>query len=65
MKPPQYIIKQFGGVCAAARAIGRSPSAVSRWKKKGEIPGDAIRPVVKALQRKGQIVDVHFLVYGR
>lgn len=30
--PADAVIAAFGGVCATARALGLSPSSVSRWR---------------------------------
>ena len=32
LRPADYVIHIFGGVRATARALGRSPSSVSRWQ---------------------------------
>lgn len=34
LSPADYVIHMFGGVRATARAIGRTPSAVSLWRAK-------------------------------
>lgn len=39
------IISKFGGVRAAASALGRAPSTVQGWKDRGSIP-DSEKPVV-------------------
>lgn len=39
------IIAKFGGVRAAASALGRPPSTVQGWKVRGSIP-DPEKPVV-------------------
>lgn len=41
----QVIIEKFGGVRAAANALGRSPSTVQGWKVRGTIP-DTEKPAV-------------------
>jgi transposase-like protein len=31
--PAELVIERFSGVCKLARALGKSPSTISRWKK--------------------------------
>lgn len=33
-----YIIQRFGGSSALAGALGRKPSSVNEWKKRGYVP---------------------------
>ncbi len=58
MKPAAFVIKKFGGVRACARAVGRSPSSVSRWNKprksgkgRGMIPLHAHKNILKAAKK--------------
>lgn len=45
--PADYVIEQFGGVRATARALGMSPSAVSHWRKRnGQVPPTAWKLVI-------------------
>lgn len=39
LKPAEYVIQLFGGVNRTARAIGRDPSSVSKWRKSAESRG--------------------------
>lgn len=62
LSPAAYVIRVFKGVRATARAIGRDPSAVSRWKISreyggcdGEVPG----PVRKIILSKAQELGLH------
>jgi hypothetical protein len=72
LTPAEYIIKVFGGVRKTARAIGRSPSSVVRWKSPahvggtgGDIPDAAKRRIL--LVAKEQKIDINLedLFYGR
>lgn len=37
---PQQVVEHFGGVTAAATALGIKPPSVSGWIEKGEVPID-------------------------
>lgn len=37
--PAELVIERFSGVCALARALGKNPSTISRWKKPREEGG--------------------------
>lgn len=39
LNPAQCVLKIFGGVRPAARAIGRSPSSISAWSRKRKTRG--------------------------
>lgn len=62
MTPARYVIKQFGGVRAAAKAIGVSPSTVSTWNKRktpkdyrglnGRIPAKNWDAILRAAKRR-------------
>lgn len=47
--PADRVITAFGGVRATARALGRNPSSISRWRKPREEGGTGGR-VPSALQ---------------
>lgn len=49
----QIIIDKFGGVRAAASAIGYPPSTVQGWKKRGSIPDEQKPIVLDAAARNG------------
>lgn len=62
MTPARYIIEQFGGVRAAAKAIGVAPSTVSTWNKRrtttdyrglnGRIPAKNWDAILRAAKRR-------------
>lgn len=72
MNPAQYIIFFFGGVRATARAVGCTPSAVSKWTKPksehgsgGQIPAGS-REIIIALAKAHRLdITANDLVYGR
>lgn len=62
LTPAEYVIEVFGGVREASRAIGRSPSAVSRWQTSkdrggcdGGIPRVAQNLILKVAKLRGDI----------
>ena len=72
MSPASYVIKVFGGVRETARAIGRSPSSVSKWTKSreqrgcaGKVPGAAQRLILRAAIRLRLDIKPEDLVVGR
>lgn len=72
LTPAQILVLRFGGVRKTARAIGRSPAAVSKWTKnetreglKGTIPS-AVQPHILMLARKlGLDLTAEDLILGR
>jgi hypothetical protein len=62
--PASFVIKRFGGVRATARALGRSPSAISRWHKTGRVPGGAMALVLKVADKKGLKIRASDLIFG-
>jgi len=72
LKPAQYVIHIFKGVRATARAIGRSPGAVSRWNRPrsldgcyGNIPGSAQRIILRIAKKKKLDITACDLLCGR
>lgn len=60
-----YVIFTFGGVRAAARQLGYSPSAVSRWRTTGgEVPTKARRLILEAAKRRRLPITADHLQYG-
>lgn len=39
LTPAEYVISVFGGVRATAKAIGRTPSCITKWKKPKKLKG--------------------------
>lgn len=64
MTPAQYVIYVFKGVRATARAVGRTPSSVSKWQK-GRIPSGAHRKILDVARERGLDLTPDDLVYGR
>jgi hypothetical protein len=72
LTPAQYVIKVFKGVRATARALGRSPSSVSKWTKSrelrgtgGEIPRGALGPLLSKAKELGLDLNAQDLLLGR
>jgi len=66
LKPAEYVIHVLGGVRPTARALGYSPSAVSRWRKagRGELSTKA-RKIVLAYAKKNRLpITADDLQYG-
>jgi hypothetical protein len=63
--PAQYVIEAFQGVRATARAIGRSPSSVSKWQIKGQIPRPAQKRILEVAQERGLDITPGDLILGR
>lgn len=64
MTPAQYVIHIFKGVRATARAVGRTPSSVSKWQK-ARIPSGAHRKILDVAKERGLDLTSNDLVYGR
>lgn len=65
MSPAHYVIHIFGGVRATARAIGRSPGAIVRWKVSGQVPSLAQRAILKVAKTNKLNITPDDLAYGR
>lgn len=72
MTPAEWVIAQFGGVRATARAIALTPSAVSKWQtyvnKNGEVGGVPRSSHVKILKLAVKLnldVTAEDLIHGR
>lgn len=71
LSPAEYVIFIFNGVRATARALGVSPSAVSKWRKPdsngviGIIPARAHIKILEAAEHQGLDLTPHDLIYGR
>lgn len=64
MTPAQYVIYVFKGVRATARAVGRTPSSVSKWQK-ARIPSAAHRRILDIAKEKDLDIQPQDLIYGR
>ena len=72
MSPAEYVIYVFGGVRKTARAIGRSPTTVSKWPKPnnkkgsdGRVPGTAQAIVLEIAKKMKLDIKPEDLLYGR
>ena len=66
LNAPDYVIHIFKGVRATARAIGRDPSAISKWRHVTKIvPTAAQRKILELAKRDKLDITPNDLVYGR
>lgn len=72
ISPAEHTIKQFGGVRALARALGRYPSTISRWQKsrdvdgcEGRVPTSVQRKILEIARERGLDITPNDLVLGR
>lgn len=72
LNPANYVIHVFGGVRPAARALGRDPSAVSRWSSRyfqgqqsGTIPTSAREIILNYAKQNGLPITSKDLDFGR
>jgi hypothetical protein len=63
--PAECVIKAFGGVRAAAKAIGITHSAVSQWGKRKPIPSSSVVRILEAATKLGLHITPFDLVIGR
>lgn len=72
LTPAEYVIKKIGGVRATARAIGREPSTVCKWRKSkkrkgtgGAIPRGNHKRIL-AFARKSRLdIQPADIIFGR
>lgn len=65
LNPVDLAIKFFGGVRRLARAIGRDPAAVSRWRKSGNIPSSVQKKLLQVAWDQGIELTAHDIIFGR
>ena len=74
LSPAEYVIHVFKGVRATARAIGRTPSAVSKWPKPknvdrqgcdGRVPQKVQARILDEAEKRGLDITLNDLFYGR
>jgi len=72
MRPAEYVIYAFGGVTAAANAIGRDKGSVCAWKRprsrkgaNGQVPGKAQARILKVAEEMQIDITPEDLVIGR
>ena len=63
--PVDLAIDMFGGVRKLAKAIGRDPAAVSRWKKSGLVPTSVQRKILDAAAERSILITANDIIYGR
>lgn len=72
LNPAQYVIYIFNGVRATARAVGRSPSSVSKWQKPrdnrgcgGGIPSAVQLVILEQAKKLNLDITPKDLLFGR
>lgn len=72
LSPADYVIHIFGGVRATARAIGRSATSVSNWRRtkashgcNGDVPSAAQRLILSVAKKKNLDITPDDLIFGR
>jgi hypothetical protein len=65
ISPAECAIRAFGGVRKTANAIGRSPGAVSLWRRNGWVPSEIQAAVLRAAQAAELDLCANDLVVGR
>lgn len=65
INPVDLVIDLFGGVRKLARAIGRDPAAVSRWKRLGVVPTSVQKKILEVAWDQGIEVTAHDIIFGR
>lgn len=65
LSPAETVIKAFGGIHATARAIGRTPGAISFWRAKGNVPGGAQKLVLIKARELNLDLSAEDLIFGR
>jgi hypothetical protein len=72
LNPAQCVVRVFGGVRATARAIGRTPGAITRWNRPkeeggtcGQVPSAAQRAILKVAKKKKLDLTPDHLAYGK
>lgn len=63
--PVDLAIERFGGVRRLARAIGRDPAAVSRWRHSGIVPTSVQRKILECAWERGIEFSAHEIIFGR
>ncbi len=67
LNPAEYVIFVFGGVRATARAVGKGPSTICKWKKEGlgNVPSKAQRAILELARSNRLPITPADLAYGR
>ena len=65
LSPGKYVIFFFQGVRKAARILGRDPSAISKWGKRGCVPFTAQVEILTQAKSQGWDITGEDLILGR
>ena len=64
MNPAELVVKKFGGVRPAARAIGVNHATVCKWRSNGRVPLHAFEPIFHAARVAKIKITLENLYYG-
>lgn len=56
---------EFGGVRKLAKALGRDPAAISRWKRLGTVPSAVQRKLLEVALSRGLKISAQDVIFGR
>lgn len=59
------VIKAFKGVRATARVLGKTPGAISLWKKTGLVPSRVQKLVLEKAKELNLELTAHDIIYGK
>ena len=67
LSPAEYIVRAFGGVRATARALNKTPSAVSKWQNQygGVIPSSNLQKILNKAEELSLDITPEDLILGR
>lgn len=65
LDPVALAINLFGGIRPLARAIGRDPSAIIRWRSRGRLPAGMPAALLVVARDKGIEMSSDDVVWGR
>lgn len=64
LTPAAYVIRKAGGVRATARLVGRTPGAVSQWRRTGNVPVEAQQILLRHAKVAGLDLAAEALILG-
>ena len=65
LNPVEYVIYMFNGVRQTARIIGKNPSSVCEWKKRGLIPNSSQSVILEKAKEHNLDITANDLILGR
>ena len=65
LTPVDVCLLEFGGVRKLAKALGRDPAAISRWKRLGTVPSAVQRKLLEVAAARGLNITALDVIFGR